>query len=72
MTVESEQMESVRLIRMGGQSSTQSFSRTFLPLIAQAIDDGLSDHATKAIVLTGEGRFFFGRCRYSSLPILHR
>lgn len=58
MTVETEQMESVRLIRMGGQSSTQSFSRAFLPLIAQAIDDGLSDHATKAIVLTGEGRFF--------------
>ena len=30
----------------------------FLPLIADAINEGLNDQETKAIVLTGEGRFF--------------
>ena len=30
----------------------------FLPTIAEAIDAGLKDSATKAIVLTGDGRFF--------------
>jgi len=58
MAVETEQHGTVRLIRMAGQASTQSFSSAFLPLIAQAIDAGLQDPATKAIVLTGEGRFF--------------
>ena len=58
MAVETEQNGTVRLIRMAGQASTQSFSSAFLPLIAQAIDAGLQDPATKAIVLTGEGRFF--------------
>ena len=58
MTVETEQRGSIRLIRMAGQSSTQSISREFRPLIAQAIDEGLNDAATKGIVLTGEGRFF--------------
>lgn len=58
MAVETEQHGTVRLIRMAGQASTQSFSSAFLPLIAQAIDAGLQDSATKAIVLTGEGRFF--------------
>lgn len=58
MTIEIEQRGSIRLIRMAGQSSTQSFSRTFLPRIAQAIDDGLNDASTKGLVLTGEGRFF--------------
>jgi len=58
MAVETEQYGSVRLIRMARQVSTQSFSSAFLPLIAQAIDAGLQDPATKAVVLTGEGRFF--------------
>jgi len=58
MAVETEQYGSVRLIRMARQASTQSFSSAFLPLIAQAIDAGLQDPATKAVVLTGEGRFF--------------
>ncbi len=58
MAVETEQHGTVRLIRMAGQASTQSFSSAFLPLIAQAIDAGLQDPTTKAMVLTGEGRFF--------------
>ena len=43
---------------MAGQASTQSFSMAFLPTIAEPIDAGLKDSATKAIVLTGDGRFF--------------
>ena len=58
MGVEVQQQGDVRIIKMAGQASTQSFSRAFLPLIAEAIDDGLKDRSTKAIVLTGEGRFF--------------
>ena len=58
MAVDVEQQGTVRLIKMAGQASTQSFSRAFLPLIADAIDAGLRDPATKAVVLTGEGRFF--------------
>ncbi len=58
MSVQVEQRGSVRIITMAGQSSTQSFSRAFLPQIAAAVDDGLRDGPTKAIVLTGEGRFF--------------
>ena len=58
MAVDVEQHGTVRLIKMAGQASTQSFSRAFLPLIADAIDAGLRDPATKAVVLTGEGRFF--------------
>ena len=58
MAVDVEQQGTVRLIKMAGQASTQSFSRPFLPLIADAIDAGLRDPATKAVVLTGEGRFF--------------
>ena len=58
MSVHIEQRGSVRIITMAGQSSTQSFSRTFLPQIADAVDGGLRDGATKAIVLIGEGRFF--------------
>ena len=57
MAVEVQQQGDVRIIKMAGQASTQSFSRAFLPLIAEAIDDGLKDRSTKAIVLTGEGRF---------------
>ena len=48
----------VRLIRFSGQSATQSFSRTFLPQIAKAIDDGLANPKVRALVLTGEGKFF--------------
>ena len=58
MAVEIEQRDQIRLIKMAGQASTQSFSTAFLPKIAQAIDDGLKDAETKAIVLTGDGRFF--------------
>ena len=58
MTVDVVQKGSVQIITMAGQASTQSFSRTFLPQIAKAIDAGLRDGNTKAIVLTGEGRFF--------------
>ena len=59
MAVDIEQRDHVRLIKMAGQASTQSFSMAFLPTIAKAIDhDGLKDAQTKAIVLTGDGRFF--------------
>ena len=58
MGIEVEQNDQIRIITMAGQASTQSFSMEFLPLIADAINDGLSDKDTKAIVLTGEGRFF--------------
>jgi len=58
MAVDIEQRDHVRLIKMAGQASTQSFSMAFLPTIAEAIDDGLKDAQTKAIVLTGDGRFF--------------
>jgi len=58
MGIEIEQRDQVRIVKMAGQASTQSFSMAFLPLIAQAIDDGLKDAQTKALVLTGEGRFF--------------
>ena len=58
MAVEIDQQGAVRIIKMAGQASTQSFSMAFLPEIAAAIDKGLKDNATKAIVLTGDGRFF--------------
>ena len=59
MSVSYSDMEhGVRLIRFSGQSATQSFSREFLPQIAKAIDAGLSNSEVRAIVLTGEGKFF--------------
>ena len=58
MAIEVEQNDQIRIITMAGQASTQSFSMEFLPRIAEAINDGLNDQSTKAIVLTGEGRFF--------------
>lgn len=58
MAIEIDQQGSIRIIKMAGQTSTQSFSTAFLPTIAEAIDAGLRDGETKAIVLTGDGRFF--------------
>jgi 2-(1,2-epoxy-1,2-dihydrophenyl)acetyl-CoA isomerase len=59
MSVESTDMDNgVRLIRFSGQSATQSFSRESLPLIAKAIDAGLTHPNVRALVLTGEGKFF--------------
>jgi 2-(1,2-epoxy-1,2-dihydrophenyl)acetyl-CoA isomerase len=59
VSVESiDQENGVRLIRFSGQSATQSFSREFLPIIAQAIDAGLSNPNVRALVLTGDGKFF--------------
>ena len=48
----------VALVTMAGKSATQSFSMEFLPQIAEAIDSALSDKSIKAIVITGEGKFF--------------
>jgi enoyl-CoA hydratase/carnithine racemase len=59
MAVEVDQQGALRIIKMAGQASTQSFSMAFLPTIAEAIDAGLKDSATKAIVLTGDGRVFY-------------
>ena len=50
--------DGIRLIKMSGKTSTQSFSRQFLPEIANAIKSALSDSQVKAIILTGEGKFF--------------
>ena len=58
MAIEIETNDGIRLIRMGGEASTQSFSEEFLPKITRAIDDALSASDVKGIVLTGEGRFF--------------
>ncbi|MDC3298222.1 enoyl-CoA hydratase/isomerase family protein, partial [Candidatus Poseidoniaceae archaeon] len=59
MSVSFSDMENgVRLVRFSGQSATQSFSREFLPEIAKAIDSGLTSPDVKALVLTGEGKFF--------------
>jgi 2-(1,2-epoxy-1,2-dihydrophenyl)acetyl-CoA isomerase len=59
MSVTSTDLENgIRLIQLSGKSAAQSFSREFLPQIAQAIDAGLSDPDVQAIVLTGEGKFF--------------
>jgi 2-(1,2-epoxy-1,2-dihydrophenyl)acetyl-CoA isomerase len=59
MSVTSSDLDNgIRLIRFSGHSTTQSFSRKFLPQIAQAIDAGLIHPNVRAIVLTGEGKFF--------------
>ena len=58
VAVEVEQRGNLRIVKMAGQASTQSFSMAFLPAIAKAIDEGLNDRSTKAMVLTGDGRFF--------------
>ena len=59
MTVELSDMgNGIGLIRFSGQSATQSFSREFLPQIAKAIDQGLTHPDYRALVLTGEGKFF--------------
>ena len=41
MVVEIDQQGAVRIIKMAGKASTQSFSMAFLPKIAEAIDAGL-------------------------------
>ena len=48
----------IALVTMSGKSATQSFSMEFLPKIAKAIDNTLSDGTVKAVVITGEGKFF--------------
>ncbi len=50
--------DGIRLIKMSGKTAAQSFSREFLPEIANAIKSALSDNQVKAIILTGEGKFF--------------
>lgn len=50
--------EGICLIKMAGKTSVQSFSRQFLPEIATVIKSALSDKQVKAIILTGEGKFF--------------
>jgi len=59
LTIEIEDLEiGIRKIKMSGKSSAQSFSLEFLPSIADAIDKALRDVSVKAIILTGEGKFF--------------
>ena len=49
------QQDGVTIVQMTGGSATQSFSREFLPKIRDAIIDNIG---CRAIVLTGEGKFF--------------
>ena len=59
MTVtHSKPSEGVSLIQLSGKSASQSFSRETLPKISEAIISELEDVNVKAIVITGEGRFF--------------
>ena len=59
MPVETSNLgDGVALVTMAGKSATQSFSMEFLPQIAEAIDSALSDNSIKAVVITGEGKFF--------------
>ena len=59
MPVETSNLgDGIALVTMAGKSATQSFSMEFLPLIAEAIDSALSDNSIKAVVITGEGKFF--------------
>ena len=59
MTVEVEnQANGIRIIKLTGASASKSFSRESLPIIANAIDDGLKDSEIKGMVITGDGKFF--------------
>ena len=51
-------IDGIRIITMSGKTSTQSFSLEFLPIIAESIDAALNDSNIRALVLTGEGKFF--------------
>ena len=53
--MEVSQRDGVTLIQLTGGSATQSFSREFLPKIRDAVMDSIG---CKAIVITGEGKFF--------------
>ncbi|MEC7089911.1 MAG: hypothetical protein VXW82_05445, partial [Candidatus Thermoplasmatota archaeon] len=68
MAVEVEQRGNLRIVKMAGQASTQSFSMAFLPAIAKAIDEGLNDRSTKAMVLTGDGRFLSAGADLNPVP----
>ena len=48
----------LRLLRLSGESATASLSSTSIPRIAAAVDAALQDPEVRALVLTGEGRFF--------------
>ena len=54
----SELDNGIALVTMAGKSATQSFSMEFLPQIAEAIESCLSNPDTRAVVITGEGKFF--------------
>ena len=72
MSVQSSDMgNGIRLIRFSGQSAAQSFSREFLPQIAKAIDQGLTDSNVRALVLTGEGKFFSAGADINALSLIH-
>jgi enoyl-CoA hydratase/carnithine racemase len=59
MAVTSTDLENgIRLIQFSAESTTQSFSREFLPQVTQAIDAALTHPNVRALVLTGEGKFF--------------
>lgn len=50
-----EDVDGVKVLRLTGGSATKSFSREFLPKIADAVNSLMGE---KAVVITGEGKFF--------------
>ena len=50
--------ESVAIIKMTGKTASNSFSRTAIKEIAEAIDASLNNEKVRGIVITGEGKFF--------------
>ena len=59
MTVErTSPQPGVAMLRLTGATASASFSRASIPVIAKAIDEVLNDAEVRALVITGEGRFF--------------
>ncbi len=59
MTVQIENRDNgIRIVRLTGAAASKSFSRESMPIIAGAIDDGLSDQSVRAMIITGDGKFF--------------
>ncbi|MGB0265167.1 MAG: enoyl-CoA hydratase/isomerase family protein [Candidatus Poseidoniaceae archaeon] len=59
MTVEvSKIADGVSLVKLSGDSASASFSRKSMPVIAKAIRNCIDDKEIKAIVITGDGKFF--------------
>ena len=58
MAIEISSEDGVAIIRMTGETASNSFSRESMKDIVEAIDSVLNANDIRAAVLTGEGRFF--------------